>query len=441
MAGRQLSGLDIAFLCLEGKTTPMHMGAVVIFDAPAAVHPKRLTTLLAERAAAIPRLRRRVTTTVFPPGGAAWTDDSEFDVRQHIDHHQLGEFCEEDPLTAYAAEWIEQPLDLTRPPWSLHVVTGLPDNRFALLLKLHHAFTDGAGAFAVAAALLDELPFTRTVLAATEPAEDERSPLEMVKDGIFSAINDAGTGAGIASAVLRAARPYPLPPLSAPNTSSRRLGFVRLDLADIRRIRAAHGGTANDVILAVLTGGLREWMINRGQRVEGRTLRALIPVSTRARESGFAANRLSGYLCELPVHLDDPVRRLTEIHRCMHRNKAAGPLSGPGAVPILAQRVPAPVHRLATHIVGHVAGLLFDTVITNVPLPKCDLRLDGSRLSEIYPLVPLAPRSALGIAAAVYRDSVHIGLQANRDAVADTGSLRDAVVKSAAALYERSVAP
>lgn len=420
----------------------MHMGAVVIFDAPAAVCPERLVSLLAERAARIPRLRRRVVTTVFPPGGATWTDDTEFDARQHIHHHQLGEFCEEDPLTAYAAEWIEQPLDLRRPPWGLHVVTGLCDNRFALLLKLHHSFTDGAGAFAVAAGLLDELPFTRTVLSAlsaTEPAEDERSPLRMVRDGITSAISDAGTGAGIASAVLRAARPYQLPQLAAPNTPSRRLGFVRLDLADVRRIRSAHGGTANDVILAVLTGGLREWMINRGQRVEGRTLRALIPVSTRAREAGPAANRLSGYLCELPVYLEDPVRRLAGIHRAMNRNKAAGPLCGPGAVPLLAERIPAPVHRLATHMVGHAAGLLFDTVITNVPLPKCELSLDGAPLSEVYPLVPLAPRSALGIAAAVYRDSVHIGLQANGDAVTDTGSLRDAVLKSAAALYERSV--
>lgn len=419
----------------------MHMGAVVIFDAPAAVCPERLVSVLAERAARIPRLRRRVVTTVFPPGGATWTDDTGFDARQHIHRHQLGEFCEEDPLTAYAAEWIERPLDLRRPPWSLHVVTGLCDNRFALLLKLHHSFTDGAGAFAVAAGLLDELPFTRTVSSATEPAEDERSPLRMVKDGIVSAISDAGTGAGIASAVLRAARPYQLPQLAAPNTPSRRLGFVRLDLADVRRIRSAHGGTANDVILAVLTGGLREWMINRGQRVEGRTLRALIPVSTRAREAGPAANRLSGYLCELPVYQDDPVRRLAGIHRAMNRNKAAGPLAGPGAVPILAERIPAPVHRLATHVVGQAAGLLFDTVITNVPLPKCELSFDGAPVREVYPLVPLAPRSALGIAAAVYRESVHIGLQANGDAVTDIGSLRDAVLKSAAALYEQSVSP
>jgi diacylglycerol O-acyltransferase len=440
MAGRQLSGLDIAFLCLEGKTTPMHMGAVVIFQPSAAVNPEKISTLLAERAARVPRLRSRVGTTLF--GGATWLEDTEFDARQHVHHHRLGEFCEEeDPLTAYAAEWIEEPLDLRRPPWSLQVVTGLPGERFALLLKLHHSFTDGAGAFAVAAGLLDELPVTRSILEATESAPDGRSPLTMLKDGVTAAFTDLGANAGIASAVLRAARPYPLSPLSAPNSPSRRLAFVRLDLADVRKIRTAHGGTSNDVILAVLTGGLREWMVNRGQRVEGRSLRALIPVSTRARDTGPAANRLSGYLCELPVHLEDPVHRLSAIHRSMHRNKAAGPLAGPGAVPILAERIPPPLHRLATGMVGQAAGLLFDTVITNVPLPKFDLSLDGAPLREVYPLVPLAPRSALGIAAAVYRDGVHIGLQVNGDAVTDTGSLRDAVLKASAALYERSVSP
>lgn len=421
----------------------MHMGAVVIFRPCGAVNPVRLATLLADRASRVPRLRLRIGGTLFPPGGATWVEDTRFDPRRHIYVHRLSEFDEDDPLTSYSARWIEEPLDLTRPPWTLHVVTGLPDGKFALLLKLHHAFTDGAGAFAVGAGLLDELPITPAILAAAEPVTDDRSPLAMLKAGISAAVTEAGANAGIASSVLRAARPYPGSPLSAPSSPSRRLGFVRLDLADIRKIRAAHGGTANDVLLAVLTGALRDWMINRGQRADARPLRALIPVSTRARESsrdgGPAANQLSGYLCDLPVHLEDPVQRLREIHRSMRRNKLAGPLQGAGAVPILAGRIPPPVHRLATRMAAQATGLLFDTVITNVPLPAFDLRLDGAPLHEMYPLVPLAPRHALGIAATVYRNSIHIGLQANGAAVADTGSLRDAVLKSAAALYERSL--
>ena len=436
MASRQLSGLDVAFLCLEGETTPMHMGAVAIFHPHHAVDRSRIAELLADRAARVPRLRQRITPALFGLGGASWTDDPLFDPSEHVHTHRLGEFYDEDPLATYAAEWIEQPLDLRRPPWALHVVSGLPDGKLALLLKLHHSFTDGAGAFAVAAGLLDELPFARTLLTgSTERPPRLRSPLSMVKD----AISEAGENANIASSILRATRPYPVSPLAAPKSSSRRVSFARLDLAEIKKVRVAHGGTSNDVILAVLAGALRQWMLNRGQRVAGRPLRALVPVSMRARETGTAANQLSGYLCELPVHIEDPVERLREIRHSMNRNKAAGPLTGAGALPVLADRIPSPLHKVATKSAGQVAGLLFDTVITNVPLPKLSLTLDGSPLREIYPLVPLAPRHAVGIAATTFHNAVHIGLQTNGAAVPDTGALRDAVLKSAAALYERAM--
>lgn len=435
MAGRQLNGLDVAFLCLEGEKTPMHMGAVVIFSPDAEIAPERIATLLAERAARVPRLRLRVSPTLLPPGGARWTEDPAFDADRHVQVRELDGQRAEDELVSHAEQWIEEPLDLRRPPWQVRVVTGLAEGKFALLLKLHHAFTDGAGAFAVAAGLLDELPVTATILAAAERPSRPRSPLAMVKD----TISEAGENVGIASAVLRATRPYPVSPLAAPSSATRRVGFVRLDLADIRTIRTAHGGTANDVLLAVLSGALRRWMADRGQRVDGRPLRALIPVSTRGRNSGLSANQLSGYLCELPVHLEDAVERLREIRRSMNRNKAAGPLAGAGALPVLAGRMPPSLHRVATRFAGQAAGLLFDTVITNVPLPRLGLTLDGAPMREVYPLVPLASRHAVGIAAAVYGGSVHIGLQANGAAVPDAGSLRDAVLKSAAELYERSV--
>src|SRR3954451_23802856 len=100
MAGHPLSGLDVAFLCLEGETSPMHMGAVVIFHPAEPVAPDRIAAMLAERAAQIPRLRHRVSPTLFPPGGATWTEDPDFDAEAHIQVHRLAEFCEEDPLAS-----------------------------------------------------------------------------------------------------------------------------------------------------------------------------------------------------------------------------------------------------------------------------------------------------------------------------------------------------
>jgi WS/DGAT/MGAT family acyltransferase len=436
MPRTSLSPLDLAFLCLESETAPMHMGAVLTFTPAEPVSPERLTALLAERAGEIPKLRQKTRTELFPPGSATWSEDPDFVAAQHIHHHRASTLYDADPLPEYAARWIARPLDTGRPLWDLTVVSGLPEGRFAVLLKLHHALTDGAGAYAVAVGLLDGLPLTSRTAAAGRAlavVPQPRSALDTVKDTLAQ----AGETAGIASSVVRAARP-PLSlvsPVSAPASAERRLGFVRLPAADVRRIRRAHGGTGNDVVLAVLAGALREWLVNRGQRADGRTLRALIPVSVRGRAgTQLGGNKLSGYLCDLPIGLDDPVRRLAVVRHAMTRNKATGPARGAGAFPLLAGRVPPVLHRLGAKTAGLAAPLLFDLVVTTVPLPPARLALDGAPLAEVYPFVPLAPRHAVGIAVASYRDSVHIGLQANGAAVPDIGSLRDAVLKSAAGL-------
>ncbi|SFB37214.1 acyltransferase, WS/DGAT/MGAT [Amycolatopsis marina] len=439
MHGAQLSPLDVAFLCLESRTTPMHMGAVAVFGAHGQVDPERLLALLTARAVRIPRLRVRVRHSRSPLGGANWEDDPGFDPARHMETHRLSTLYEEDPLAAHAARWLAPPLDLHRPLWRLQVVTGLPDGSFALLLKLHHALTDGTGAVTVALGLLDEVPALGRTPAQTPGPVKRKSFVDSLLENPLShasaTVGKAAESAGIAGSVLLAARPYPVSPIATANSTSRELGFATLDTADVRRVRAAHGGTTNDVVLAVLAGALRTWLRNRGRRPENGPLRALVPVSVRAREAeGKGGNLLSGYLSDLPVELDDPVERLRAVRRSMDRNKAAGPVRGAGALPVLAGRVPAGMHKLAARFAGQAAPLLFDTVVTNVPLPGIPLTLDGAKLRRVYPFVPLAPHHSVGVAVSSYRKSIHIGLQANGDAVADLGSLTDAIGKSLAEL-------
>lgn len=439
MHGDQLSPLDVAFLCMESRTTPMHMGAVAVFRAHGQIDPERLLALLTARAVRIPRLRVRVRHSRSPLGGASWVEEPGFDPARHMETHRLSTLYEEDPLAAHAARWLAAPLDLSRPLWRLQLVTGLPGDSFALLLKLHHALTDGTGAVAVALGLLDEVPaLGRTPVRSPDPVKRNSFVDKLLGNSLAQAsetVGKAAESAGIAGSVLRAARPYPVSPIATANSTSRELGFAILDTADVRQIRAAHGGTTNDVMLAVLAGALRTWMRNRGRRPENGPLRALVPVSVRARETeGRGGNLLSGYLSDLPVELDDPVERLRAVRRSMDRNKAAGPVRGAGALPVLAGRVPAGVHKLAARFAGHAAPLLFDTVVTNVPLPGIPLALDGAKLRQVYPFVPLAPHHSVGVAISSYRKSIHIGLQANGDAVADLGSLTDAIGKSLAEL-------
>jgi hypothetical protein len=118
----------------------------------------------------------------------------------------------------------------------------------------------------------------------------------------------------------------------------------------------------------------------------------------------------------------------------MDRHKAAGFARGPGAIPVLADRMPAAVHRVAGPLARHGAPLLFDTMITNVPIPARALTLAGAQLQEVYPIAPLARGQALGIALSAYQGKVHVGLHADRQALPDLRRLADAVPAALASL-------
>ena len=426
MRTTQLTGLDTAFLCLDGPSAPMSIGAVAVFAPTDANHPTRLVRLLRDRAEAIPRLRKKIETNWFSLGGVRWVDDPDFQAAQHIHTHRLGTR----DLNELAATMMASRLDLTKPLWELHLVTGLSGGRFAIIAKLHHALADGAAAIMLSLGLLDG--FT--------PGEPEPQPAgPSLVDRLTSLpdqVKQARQTADITASVLRNARPIdPDSPLRATPSRDRALATVRLSLAEIKRVRSEHGGTVNDVLLAVLTGALRKFLAGQGHQVDTLTPRALIPVNQRRRDAApSSGNQLSGYLCDLPIHDDDPARRLATIRAAMDANKAAGPFRGAGALPVLANQVPALVHRLATPLLARGANLLFDTVITNVALPSIPLHFAGARLTEIYPMLPIAHGHALGVALCTYQDHVHIGLFANADALPDVHELAQAIPNALADL-------
>ncbi|CRK55723.1 protein of unknown function UPF0089 [Alloactinosynnema sp. L-07] len=397
----------------------MHVGAVALFRPNTSIDADAVARLLAERADALPRLRQYVRPTLFPPGGADWVSTPDFRAADHISVYRLPH--ELDLLDAYASRWVATPLDLSRPPWELHVVAGLPDGGFAVLLKLHHALTDGAGAVEIAGGLLDGLCEHRVP-----------TPASAALPGLVDRVRQ---GVEVATAVAKAIRPPWAAPLLSRTSPEREFARVRLDLADIRHIRKTHGGTVNDVILTVLSGALRDWMDASGRRAAD--IRAMIPVSVRGRGEVGGGNQISAYLCDLPVATPDPVDRLRAVRAAMDANKKMGPTKGAGALPLVASWLPPLAHRVGTRMLAGSAAMLFDTVVTTVPFPRMELRLAGAAMREVYPVVPLAPGHRVGFAVSTYLDGVHIGLNADPAAVADLGRLADAIVKSTATLHER----
>lgn len=443
---RRLTGLDTAFLSLERAITPMQLGSLAIFRSDRPVRPEAVVRLLAARARRLPRLGRRVQPAWFPPGTATWADDPDFLPEEHIHLHHLDGPGDTGHAAELASELMAKPLPRDRPLWELHVMAGPDDNQFAVLTKLHHALGDGLAALEIGIGMLDGFTPARKTASQPKAVTHRNSarrilsrPFKLatgVRSAAGGAVGQAAEMMGMAASVLGSARlPSPGSPLVVTSSGRRGLGLARLDLHQVRRIRAHFGGTVNDVLLAVVAGALREWFGARGHAVDGLRLRALIPVSRRARSGGRAGgNELSGYLCELPVDEPDPSQRLRTVQAAMLQSKAAGTTRGPGAIPLLAARLPPALHRVVAPVAGQVASLLFDILVTSVPMPGTPLRLDGAELTEIFPIAPLAPGHALGVALSCYRETAFIGLHADRAALPDVQDLAEALAASVATL-------
>ncbi|GAA3114015.1 hypothetical protein GCM10020254_70560 [Streptomyces goshikiensis] len=111
----------------------------------------------------------------------------------------------------------------------------------------------------------------------------------------------------------------------------------------------------------------------------------------------------------------------------MDRNKEAGPARGAGAVALLADHVHPLGHRLGGPLVAQAARLLYDILVTSVPLPGLTFTLGGSTVREVYPLAPLARGQSLAIAVSTYKGTVHYGLVADAAAVPDLAALAGAL--------------
>ncbi|MBD0741777.1 wax ester/triacylglycerol synthase family O-acyltransferase [Streptomyces sp. CBMA152] len=442
MSSELLAPLDLAFWHLESAEHPMHLGALAVFESRPGCDGERILALLAERAAAIRRLRMRVRGVWLPVGGAAWVTHKEFDVHRHVRRVELpaGDFAAE--AARAAGELMERPLERGLPPWRMYVLTGPDDGRpgapFAVLVKLHHALADGMRAVAIVAGILDQLAAAPKRRGRPAPARSWLPGPRAVAGFARDRVGEATRAVGIGASVVRASRiEFGSSALAADSSGTRRLATAVLDGDEVQRVRRAVGGTANDVLLAVVAGGLRRWLLERGSPLPGAEPRALVPVSRRRPGAApGSGNKLSAYLLGLPVAEPDPATRLAVVRTAMERNKAAGPGRGAGAVAVLADRLPPLAHRFGAPLAGGAARLLFDLLVTSVPLPRTRLSLGGCELREIYPMAPLARGQSLAVALSTYGGRVHVGLVADGKALPDLDRLAEALHEELAALVE-----
>ncbi|MET7847883.1 wax ester/triacylglycerol synthase family O-acyltransferase [Streptomyces avermitilis] len=434
MTSDLLAPLDLAFWNIESARHPMHLGALGVFSCHSPTAGAHAADLLASRAAAVPGLRMRIRdvwqplafplTFPLPFGGATREPASDFEPLDHVRLHAPAA-----DFHAVAGRLMQRPLERGRPPWEAHVLPGEDGTSFAVLFKFHHALADGLRALMLAAALMDPMDMPTPRPRPAEPARGLLPDVRKLPELLRGTLSDVGRALDIGASVARAtlgARSSSA--LTSEPSGTRRTAGILIDLDAVHRVRKTVGGTVNDVLIAIVAGALRTWLDERGDGSAGVAPRALIPVSRRRpRTAHPQGNRLSGYLIRLPVDDPDPLGRLRTVRMAMDRNKDAGPNRGAGAVALLADHVPPLGHRLGGPVVGQAARLLFDILVTSVPLPSLGMKLGGSPLTEVYPFAPLARGQSLAVAVSTYRGRVHFGLVADAKAVPDLGRLARAV--------------
>jgi WS/DGAT/MGAT family acyltransferase len=216
--------------------------------------------------------------------------------------------------------------------------------------------------------------------------------------------------------------------LNGPIGPHRRWAWARARLSDIKQIREQHGGTVNDVVLAVITGGFRELLLSRGEPVEGRVIRTLVPVSVRAEsERGTYNNKVSAMFAELPVGLEDPLARLGSVHEQMQELKQSGQAVAAERLTALGGFAPAVLLALAGRVGTRLPQSAINTVTTNVPGPQKPLYLAGRRMLEAFPFVPLGGHVRVGVAIFSYDGGINFGVTGDADTAPDIGVLCEGI--------------
>ena len=461
----RLSPLDASFLFAEHEGAAMHVGGVMTFDPGRAADGTafdvdELVALIGRRLALVPRYRQKLRDVPGHLGLPVWVDDPDFQLDFHVRRAAIAAPGTEVVLRELVGRILSRRLDRTRPLWEIYLVEGLADGRLAVITKTHHAMVDGLASMDVGAVLLDRTPIPRDTpdddwvparepwgveLAASAVWDVWRRPRMAfdVAGRILGDVRYAATALGrTVDAGLHtgrtAARTRPVHPLNAATGAQRRYGAVRTSLAEHRAVRKAHGGTVNDVVLAVVAGGLRRWMISRGEPLtQGAAVRALVPVSVRARAGATGStpgNNISAYFVDLPVAEDDPVARLSAVRGAMEAHKRGGRAVGAARLIGLVGLAPPLLHSLGARLASQHSSRLYNVLVTNVPGPPRPLYALGARMLDMFPVVPLAGGQAVAIGVTSYDGAMHYGLTADRDAMPDVDVLAAALQESLAEL-------
>jgi diacylglycerol O-acyltransferase / wax synthase len=450
----RLGPREVAFLSRETPSAPRHNATVEVFDlAGSAFDYDRLLDLIEDRISFAPRYRQRVRAVPGNLANPVWVDDVDFDLEYHVRRSALPRPGSLDQLRELVARIISRPLDRHRPLWEMYLVEGLAEGHVALLSKAHQALVDGVHTVDLGQVLLDSTAEPKELGGDGWQPRRAFSPVELVADAVRASVSGTAavdtlrtrTGAvlrDVDGVLQRTGRvvnglagrhPAADSPITGVLSQQRRFVTVRTDLAAYRRIRDTHGGTVNDVVLATVTGALRNWLMARPGSLGGlRQVRAVAPVSVIDDELEATAlgSQIAAHLVDLPVGEPSPVVRLHQVSYSFQAHKEAGRGVAANRLAGIAGFAPTTFHAVGARVVAAQHPRSFQLSVVNVPGPQSPLYAAGARMVSTYPVPPLLPGHALAIGVTSYDGAVYYGITADRDLLPDADLLGTCVTEA-----------
>lgn len=452
---QQLTTLEASFLEAEDadRHLSMAIGTLAVIDGPVPDRQQLIATL-SERIRAVPRFTQVVRKHAFDLTAPEWVEDNAFDITHHVRSVALPPPGDESALYRLIADLMERRLDRDHPLWECWVIEGLPEGRWATLMKIHHCLADGIAIVRMFTSLADA-GAVETYASDIRAAKDlpssvvlsaglSRNPLTwaggLLRASVATTSTAAHTAMGATEFVTGLLSPAPKSTLRGPVSNVRRYSAARVSMRDVETVCQAYEVTLNDVALAAITDSFRTVLLRRGEKPRRNSLRTMIPVSVRSSNDMDRDDiRVSAMLSSLPVDELDPVKRLKSVHARLGRLKRSGEREAANTFVALSNYLPFALSSWSVRLLTRLPQRSVVTLASNVPGPRRRLQVLGHPVEQMLPIPPIALQLRTVISMLSYVDELAFGITADYDATPDVDELARGIELGVARLVTRAL--
>jgi WS/DGAT/MGAT family acyltransferase len=448
---QRLSGLDASFLYLETSSQPMHVCSIMELDTstmPGGYTFDRLRDALSLRIKAMPEFREKLANSPLNLDHPVWVDDKNFEVDRHLHRIGLPPPGGRAELSEICGHIASLPLDRSRPLWEMWVIEGVAgtdchrDGRLAVMTKVHHAGVDGV----TGANLMSQLCTTEADAPAPDPVDGVGGATgwQIAAGGLVrfatrpmqlaNVVPD--TVSSVVATLLRArdgqtmARPFAAPRtvFNASISGRRKIAYAGLDLEDVKAVKDHFGVKVNDVVMALVSGVLRQYLAERNALPDS-SLVATVPVSVHGKSDRPGRNQVSGMFASLETQIADPVERLRSIAQANSVAKQHSSAIGATLLQDWTQFAAPAVFGIAMRVYARTrlteSMPVHNLVVSNVPGPQIPLYMLGCEVKAMYPLGPIFHGSGLNITVMSLNGNLDVGLVSCPELLPDLWQMAD----------------